>query len=253
SPARVTSPAKSAPSPESRSSSPSAEGSGEGEGPRPPTAQSARAKIVRAREGETGPPLKALCKDPTHSLAGDGARGRPGGCGSGAKGPVPDKRAADVERRDGAQSSGPTNACRVVVSPPTRTRPAAPAPRLPARALDDAASLPPSEILARMTEQTDEDVFVVLARHGSEPAHLARRFPALERGARVLHAPVRGMFHLHEHPTRSHLRIVDHLDDVVDGRRGDAARRQHPDHFRAGSLPRPTLDNHGDLGPAVTG
>ena len=67
-----------------------------------------------------------LCKDFTRSRGrGAGAAGR---VRSGAKGPVPVRRAAGVERPDGAQTSGVAYACRVVVSPPTAPAPAAPPP-----------------------------------------------------------------------------------------------------------------------------
>src|SRR5262245_66614188 len=91
----------------------------------------------------------------------------------------------------------------------------------------------------------------MLARHGGEPADLAWGLRELERRAGRLNAPVLRLVPLHEHLASSDLRIIDHLDDVVDRRRGHAARRQNADDFRPGSLARPLLDNGRDLVPAV--
>ena len=88
---------------------------------------------------------------------------------------------------------------------------------------DHALGLPAGQIVARVAEQADEDLLVVLAGLGRQPAHAARRLRQLERRARGLQAAVDGMVELDEHLAGLHLRIGDHLGHVVDRRRGHAA------------------------------
>src|SRR5215467_6946412 len=74
--------------------------------------------------GPTYPRISVL-RRPSHvgrSRGTCGAGGR--GMGRGVAGPVPSKRAAHVERRDGAQTSGAARACRVLPRPPAPPHPA---------------------------------------------------------------------------------------------------------------------------------
>src|SRR5213593_4409834 len=98
-----------------------------------------------------------------------------------------------------------------------------------------------------MAEEVDEDFFVVLAGDRGEPLHTARSLGKLQGRAGRLQAAVGRMVELHEHLAGLHLRIGDHLRDVVDRGGGDTAGGQRLDDFGLGARARPALDDGGDL------
>src|SRR5437879_3080940 len=131
--------------------------------------------------------------------------------------------------------------------PPTITTPLAVVPAM----LDHAVGAPALDDVTRVAQETRENLVVVLAGHGREPADAAGRLRQLERCPGGGQGTEDGMVELHEHLARLHLRIRDHLGHVVDPRGGDAGRREDAHHLRLGARAGPRLDDGGDLVAAV--
>src|SRR5260370_21511334 len=126
--------------------------------------------------------------------------------------------------------------------PPTITTPLAVMPAM----LDHAVGAPALEVVTRVAQETRENLVVVLAGHGREPADAAGRLRQLERCPGGGQGTEDGMVELHEHLARLHLRIRDHLGHVVDRRGGGPAPPPNapPPPLRPPTPPPPAACRH---------
>src|SRR6202158_6222794 len=146
----------------------------------------------------------------------------------------------------------PARAREEVVTTPTMPPPTITTPlEVESAMLDHPFRAPALEIIARVAQESREDLVVVLAGHGRQPADAAGRLRELERRPGGGQRTEEGMVALHEHLARLHLRVAAHLGHVVDRRGGDAGRREDAYNLRLGARAGPRLDDGGDPVAAV--
>src|SRR5260370_25210108 len=90
--------------------------------------------------------------------------------------------------------------------PPTITTPLEVVPAM----LDHAFRAPALEVVARVAQESREDLVVVLAGHGRQPADAPGRLRELERRPGGGQRAADGMVALHEHLSRLHLPVRYH-------------------------------------------
>src|SRR5260370_19172379 len=99
--------------------------------------------------------------------------------------------------------------------------------------LDHAVGAPALEVVTRVAQETRENLVVVLAGHGREPADAAGRLRQLERCPGGGQGTEDGMVELHEHLARLHRGSATISATLLTGSAASppAARVGHPSTF----------------------